>query len=464
MEFKIPPISVPENNPFEFDALDRKPSIEALTSLIGALKGPFVLAIDSPWGTGKTTLIRIWKAFLESQNYLCLYLNAWETDFTTDPLVAFLGELEALKKNAGTRRRAFNNQFNKAKKIATVLAKRALPAAGKIATAGLIDLDEFTEKALAEMSSDTIKDSVDAYLAEKDLIVRFRETLSKSITTLQSEGKKDQLVVFVDEIDRCRPSFAVNLLERIKHLFNIENAIFVLGLDKGQLAVSLKAIYGGGLRTDEYLRRFFDLEFALPKPNTAAFTKNLFDRFGFDAFFSQRSHSELRDDSSQLVKTFNSLSDIFQLSLRAREQCFTQIRVAMLTTASNQYLHPLPLVTLVMLKIGAPDVYRRYALESGSATDVTNYLRLLPGGDQLLNSHFGSVMEAHLISAKADGYEKPPEIEAYSKLINDESADQSTKERAKLVLSIVDNWHMRDRGPSFRYLINKIELAAKFTR
>ena len=464
MEFKIAPIEVPTNNPFQFDALKRKASIEALTNLVHALKGPFVLAIDSPWGTGKTTFIRIFKAFLESLGFACLYFNAWETDFSTDPLVAFLSEFESLEKTIDIKHETFAKFFDKAKKIATVLAKKTMPVAGKIATGGLLDLDDFSTKALADLVSDTIKDAVDAYTAEKDLIRQFHEALTKAIAALEEKGKKDQLIVFVDEIDRCRPTFAVELLERIKHLFNVENAIFVLALDKHQIAVSLKAIYGEGLDTNEYLRRFLNLEYSLPKIDTTTFTRNLFDRFGFETFFAERTHSEFRNDKEAFFKIFNALSDLLQLSLRAREQCFTQISVAMMTTPSDHYFYPILITTLIVLKAGAPDIYRRYAFNGGLASEVMHLLRSLNGGPEFLYTHPGKLIESYLIAAKSGWRNETPDLKYYTELLSDKSAGEKERERADIIIKIVSEISMHDKIPQFDYLINKIELAAQFNK
>ena len=76
-------------------------------------------------------------------------------------------------------------------------------------------------------------------------------------------------------------------------MFNVENVTFVLALDKSQLSVSLRAIYGDGLNTGEYLRRFLDLEYQLPKVNDEVFTANLFDRFGFEEFFGGKNPSRV---------------------------------------------------------------------------------------------------------------------------------------------------------------------------
>jgi hypothetical protein len=462
MEFKVQPIEVPEDDPFRFDALERRASVEMLTSLIEELQGPFVLAIDSPWGTGKTTFIKIWKTFLESKGFVCLHFNAWETDFTTDPLVAFLGEIDKLGNSIKTGKESFASYFEKTKKIATLLTKRALPVAGKIATGGLLDLEEFTKKALTDLVSDTINDAVDAYTAEKGLIEKFHESLTKSIEKLREKGKKDKLILFVDEVDRCRPTFAVELLERIKHLFNVSNAIFVISLDKRQLSVSLEAIYGIGINSEEYLRRFIDLEYALPPINAEAFTRNLFKRFGFDEFFVQRTHSAFRNEREALEKTFNVLSALVGLSLRAREQCFTRIRVAMMTTPENYHLYPLLLTTLVVLKVAAPEVYKRYAFEGGTAREVTEYLRTLKGGEEFLSSHLGTVAEVYLIMVKSTSSENNPEIRRYDEIRKNPSAAQAEKERAELIMKLISELSLRNEMPSLSYIVNKIELAAQF--
>lgn len=460
MEFKLPPLDVPTDAPFKNDALKRKPSVEALANLVDNLRGPFILGLDSPWGTGKTTFIRMWMAHMEQGGHRCLYFNAWETDFTADPLVALLGELDALGseiKSAG-----FAKQIRKAKKIATSLAKKAIPIAIKIATAGVLDLSPEVEKELAQLASDSAKDAVETYLAEKNLVIKFREALAKSVAALKQEGKKDNLVIFVDELDRCRPTFALELLERMKHLFNVENVIFVLAIDKSQLSVSLQALYGSGLNTEEYLRRFLDLEFTLPPPATASFTDSLFARFGFAEFFKARTHPELRSDQSNLIDTFNSLSDIFRLSLRTREQCFTRLRVAMLSTPENHYLYPFLMAALLILRAAAPSVYRNYALEDASHGLVVDQIRKQPDGKEFLEKHAGAVLEAYLISATTNRPSQEEAIKSLNKAAADEKTPPKERERADTIAKILHHISVRDLSPNLKHVVNKIELAAQF--
>ena len=276
LTFKAPAIEIPDNDPFKHDALDRTEAATAIQTLVDALTGPFVLALDSPWGTGKTTFARMLKAVLENSGYRCLYFNAWTTDFSSDPMLAFLGELNGVISDLKPEESNTAKVFQKAKRVATLLAGRAIPAAGKMATAGLLDLEKFSEEAIAEFVSDSLSDAVDAYTAEKDLISQFRASLESSIDELLSDTGKTKLVIFVDELDRCRPTYAVDLLERIKHLFDIKNVVFILSLDKSQLSTSLGAVYGQKIDAEEYLRRFIDLEFRFPKPDPQKFASGFY--------------------------------------------------------------------------------------------------------------------------------------------------------------------------------------------
>lgn len=80
------------------------------------------------------------------------------------------------------------------------------------------------------------------------------------------------MIFIIDELDRCNPYYAVKVLERIKHLFNIPNIVFVLSIDKEQLSNSIRGYYGSDLiKADEYLKRFIDIEYTLPDPDVDVF-------------------------------------------------------------------------------------------------------------------------------------------------------------------------------------------------
>jgi hypothetical protein len=103
------------------------------------------------------------------------------------------------------------------------------------------------------------------------------------MTAVCDKGKP--LVYMVDELDRCNPTFAVKVLERIKHLFDVPNVVFVLSIDKRQLACSVKGFYGSNeIDADEYLRRFIDVDYYLPKPDAELFCDYLYDYYEYDSF------------------------------------------------------------------------------------------------------------------------------------------------------------------------------------
>lgn len=315
------------------------------------------------------------------------------------------------------------------------------------------------------MASNLVTDAVDAYLDGKKMNLGFHESLTTVIEKLSTTNKKNKIIIFVDEIDRCRPTFAIELLERIKHLFNVPNVIFVLSLDKQQLNVSLGALYGERINSDEYLRRFIDLEFLLPKANTVAFTKYLYDSFNFDNFFLERKNNDFSYDKDNLIQLFNLLSDLLNLSLRAREQCFTRIKVGMMTTPINLYFYPMLLVTLVMLKTANPEIYKKFISTDGTAKDVLDYFRSVLGGNSFLESHSGTVVESYLIAVKTDRHTgNNSELDRYTDMLNNPDIDYDLKKRPQKIVSIIQGMHQKDAVPSLDYVINKIDLITLFNK
>ena len=91
MKCKLDKLEIPADQPFKNCKLDREKYAEILKTIITTYEKGFVLAINGRWGTGKTTFVEMWKAYLELDNFHTLYFNAWENDFISDPLVGLLG-------------------------------------------------------------------------------------------------------------------------------------------------------------------------------------------------------------------------------------------------------------------------------------------------------------------------------------------------------------------------------------
>ncbi|MBM2837642.1 MAG: hypothetical protein HW415_267 [Deltaproteobacteria bacterium] len=460
MRIKIPPIDIPEDNPFAEDQLDRKQSAEVLTQFISTIREPFVLAIDSPWGTGKTTFINMWLRSLKKEGVPCLYFNAWENDFTDDPLVSFIGEMKACLDTVGEASQA-KVYYENAKKLGASIVKRAIPVTIKIVTAGVVNLEELSEEALADFDSGLAKEKIDRYEADKSTIKDFKKELSKFVQQItKKEGDENKpLVFFIDELDRCRPTYAVELLERLKHLFNIEGIVFVLALDKEQIGHSLRSIYGNGMNVDGYLRRFIDVDYRLPETPTEGFCNLLFTKFGFPSYFGNRSVRDARYEKDQLIKTFSRLATIFGFSLRKQEQCFSQLSVVLRTTLPNDNLYPLFLSFLIAFKAANPKLYIAFTTGKTTAEDVLNYIKETKGGTELLEDNYGRALEAYIVSSRASYDEMQELVSKYTpKLI----PPNQQEERPRRIRELLQSFLHEDTYGILDYLVKKIEISDQF--
>jgi len=349
---KVPELIIDPNNPFLNDVLDREECADNLTELISTLSQPFVISINSPFGTGKSKFVEMWAAKLRKEGYICHFFNAWETDFSDDPLISFIGEFQIYLKELKTKKNGkYKIYVDNMKKIGGIFLKEATPFAIKLATGGII-VKEDIEGILSQLVDENIKQ----YLKQKNKVKSFQENLEKFVKSLAQDEKSNlPFVFFIDELDRCRPTYAIELLENIKLFFQANGLVFILALDKEQLAHSVKSQYGIGMDSEGYLRRFFDLEYTLPKPSNEKYCDFLFKKFNLEEVFHEQ-HQQINWNC--LRDVFVYLSNILGLSLRTQEQCFTHINIILRIIQPNKPLFSEYLVFLVILKATEPKIYK----------------------------------------------------------------------------------------------------------
>ena len=226
------------------------------------------LCVNSQWGTGKTWFVHMWINMLKtdySDKIISVYYNAWENDDFDNAFVPLLAEIDGqlFEKYSG-----FN--FDNLKKAAGEVAKTAVFNGIKTATGGIVDLKPAIEKLDKKTPYESF---VSIYNSQKEERSNFIDELSK-FATERKEPKK--IFIFIDELDRCRPTFAIETLERIKHFFEVENIYFILMLDKQQLSHSVKVLYGNESDTSGYLTRFIDIEYNLPIPSLSIYINSKF--------------------------------------------------------------------------------------------------------------------------------------------------------------------------------------------
>jgi hypothetical protein len=459
MAYRISALEVPAHEPFRNDALERRPTVEFLIQLIARAGGPFVLALDSPWGTGKTTLVRMLEAELALQDFSCIYLNAWQVNYVTDPLVALVSSIDRLEFGTEGAATTFKEHMKKVRQVASLVAKRTPVAAAKALTAGAFDLEAEAGTAAAERAGGPGYDIVEAFQMEGVLLGTFRAELEKAIEQLPALGKKSTLIVFVDEIDRCRPRFAIELLERIKHLFDVPNILFVLSLDNKQLEASVSAVYGQDINATEFLRPFIDLEYAIPVIQTKQFVESLFARFQLNGIFAQRKHAELRYDRAEFISFFTALADAVPLTLRAQERCMTRLRVVMDQTPATQHFDPVLVAVLIVIRSDDPLLYAMLCQGVATAKDVMNYLSSLPGGRKIVTGHMGTVIEAYFLATDENEDRKNAAVNALVAVAQSEKSPDF--QHARELLGMLQRFESPRRGiPRLSQITRKIDLAA----
>ena len=386
-------LDIPEKEPFKHDLLDREESVEILTSILGSIDGPCVLAVDAPWGTGKTTFLKMLVQSLRDQAFTVVAFNAWETDFSEDPFVALSSEItDGLK---GSRRRLSalkraSSELVRAMQPWLSVGASAIPHAGPPIAAVL-------EQLLANKAEKSQSD----YTAGKKAIQKFKRALGGVAASLAKAREGRSLVVVIDELYRCRPSYAVALLEVAKHLFSVDQIIFVLAVDRSQLTHSIKVLYGQEFDAEGYLRRFFDVDYRLPDPDRKKYIKAMLSATGFIEYFDQTRGHDLND--AHLAR--NLLDDFFSnahLSLRDVAQAIHRLGLVLASLPKSRRAFIITSVVLLVMRTVRPDLYRQFIRGEITDIDVVDGTFESEGIGTLRYTNSGNPFEALLILAKQE--------------------------------------------------------------
>lgn len=251
-----------DENTQPFDLLQREDVGRQLSDLLERVDQPLVVALDGEWGTGKSHFLKLWVGAHTHENSgtaSVVYFDAFAHDYLDDPLISLIGSI------AESRRAS---RFIKTlKKTGLQLAKTATRVAIAGATGGISELAVAAVDPVIAATGDELEKLADDFWKREEgrraAMAKFREAL-KGLTK-GSAGKPKKLIIVVDELDRCRPDFALNLLEVIKHFFTLDNVHFVLGVNLEALAHSVRARYGQAYDAERYLQKFVHLTMKLPQ-------------------------------------------------------------------------------------------------------------------------------------------------------------------------------------------------------
>lgn len=246
------------------DTVGRNQLLGSFIRALNTIESNAFLSIDANWGAGKTVFAKQLQylsycdtdvltsreinteLISDFQNkYVAFYYNAWENDYHEDPLQSLL--LSVIDKFYSA-----DSRFeNKVKSLATSVIHSVVKEGIKTLTKGIIDVDKINEV-----------DTMDDLVKQISTVKERKEAVSKIIQAILPEGKK--LLFIVDELDRCNPKFAVNLMEVMKHYYDDNNIVFVLSTNNRQLVHTVKKYYGNEFDGYGYLDKFYDVVFELP--------------------------------------------------------------------------------------------------------------------------------------------------------------------------------------------------------
>jgi hypothetical protein len=271
MKIKIPEIEISEITGFDpdLDIFKRKNFGERLANLVENATDSPVIAIDSAWGEGKSTFIKMWRGYIEHQRdkkLKSIYFDAFENDHQKDAFLAVTSEIYAKISNENTERK---KEFLKiASKTARSLTRGSIKLGVRLATSGIISgsMIDKAEDGFSNLLSDQVDEIVGEKLknieSDKKAISDFKKELEKFS---EDEGNGAPIIFIIDELDRCRPDFALDLLEQTKHLFSANGIIFILITNREQLEESIRFRYGTNINAKNYLHKFVNIWLSLPR-------------------------------------------------------------------------------------------------------------------------------------------------------------------------------------------------------
>jgi len=258
------------------DFLDRDDFLKALHHHIEGLAeipsdhlpAPRVLAVDAPWGYGKSWIANRLHTELQDgpKPRPVAYIDAFRYDHHDDVFAVIAAAvMKALRPEHEKREKYLRTAANVLKAAAPALMKAATGLALKVANLDADDVSEAWTKvsdaateSVGKSSEKAVEQLFEAYSKTQQLQEDFQSSLEDLTKDLPHP-----FVVIIDELDRCRPSFALEVLERIKHLFAAKGVVFVLFWNARSIRESVRHTYGRGADAEGYLSKFVALSITL---------------------------------------------------------------------------------------------------------------------------------------------------------------------------------------------------------
>ncbi|MCY4578225.1 MAG: P-loop NTPase fold protein [Chloroflexi bacterium] len=444
-------LEVLEHEPFANDKLGRKEPIETLTNVINNIGSPFILSVDAPWGSGKTTFLKMWEKHLQNLGYAVVDFNAWETDYSDDPFLALSGEISTQLADEDETTTT-KDLLRDLKCIAKDVAIRRVP--NILSTLAALGTTATGAPFASEFTSDLVRGAAERLLRShqetQDSIHAFQTRLAGLAKEVSRARNGRPIIVMIDELDRCRPTYAIELLENAKHIFNVNNVVFVLSMNQKQLAESVKAIYGPGFEAQLYLERFFDMSFNLPYLDRKNFIRN--------AIESTQIRGRLKAGYIEDVITafFNDST----LNLRSIAKAILHLNLVVASLEDGERFEVEVAALLFMFRSISHDSYQRFLQGGLSDEQTSSFLFSKLNSERLLNTPEHAVYQAIMLPAnqRIKGRRYPPGdvVERITSGIRNLTFEQ--RERLSRCACALDTENTKWESADLEGLIRRIEL------
>lgn len=389
MKIVTPSLIISSTEGFSQDILDRKSFGESLLNLIERSEDELVISLDGQWGEGKTTFVNMWQGLLEEKEIPNIYIDAFSNDYVDDAFISIASSITSYANNNTTKdnKEKIEEFKNTAKRVGVQLLSWSAKVGVKAATLGVIkdnDIEELKDikndlaKDASSIVSDFVGERLSSHKKDIEVIESFRNLLSELPNNLNKDESKP-LIIIIDELDRCKPTYAVEVLEKIKHLFSVKNVVFVLVMHRTQLEEAIKSVYGQNIDAHSYLQKFINIETALPK--------RISDRYENDINkYCQKLYElhemETWNDGRDLIDSLAILATHFNLSLRQLERVYTIIAVFYASSNENQ-LRLVPLLSfLAIIKVIHPSIFSDLLYQKISYEKLCNITGLTDEADE----------------------------------------------------------------------------------
>ena len=406
--------NVAQHSPWADDLLDRKPYADFLTQYLlartrskkSSTSHPYCLALDANWGEGKSFFLTNWAEQLRDTRHPVFLFDAWKADFHADPLIAFLAAFRDFLRGEIEDRLIGHHQ-------AQILAKRSLDASirtfraavlpvGKALLSGALkkfvgsSIDELSNAILDKDSGEEPHPSADEnaitsgitngvnvffdkaledQASRQALFDRFRVEVSTAIDALSKHGAADQpIFIFIDELDRCRPNFAIELLEALKHIFRIDGLCYIVATNMRQLGHAVGAVYGSRFDGRNYLTRFFDIEYTLPQPSLYDYVEQLINEDNILASRTLYLGTPMQGFDTPyrpgtIATVIEWVCHVFELDLRNQQRLIEIVRACAVSAPEEERFHVLWASALTASHLVSTEIYDRLRKRAGLADD-----------------------------------------------------------------------------------------------